>query len=61
MEKKVNAKMAEIEAKLKEKANAATDNTIKQATDQLPDEIKNNEAVNDAINNTLDKFKKKLF
>ena len=61
MEKKVNAKMAEIEAKLKEKANAATDNTIKQATDQLPDELKNNEAVNDAINNTLDKFKKKLF
>lgn len=61
MEKKVNAKMAEIEAKLKEKANAATDNAVKQATDQLPDEIKNNEAVNDAINNTLDKFKKKLF
>jgi len=61
MEKKVNAKMAEIENKLKEKANAATDNAVKQATDQLPDEIKNNEAVNDAINNTLDKFKKKIF
>lgn len=58
MEKKVNAKMAEVENKLKEKANAATDNAVKQATDQLPDELKNNEAVNDTINNTLDKFKK---
>ncbi|MBO4439396.1 MAG: TIGR03545 family protein [Spirochaetaceae bacterium] len=58
MEKKVNAKMAEVENKLKEKANAATDNAVKQATDQLPDELKNNDAVNDTINNTLDKFKK---
>ena len=62
MEQKVNAKIEEIKAKLSEKATAAVNDAIKQATDQLPDEVKESGLLDEEkVNNALDKLKKKLF
>ncbi len=57
IEKKVNAKIEEVQKKLTEKAEAATNEAVKQVTDQLPDELKQSEVVDE----TLKKLKKKLF
>lgn len=58
MEQKVNAKIAEVEKKLTDKATSATNDALKQAKDQMPDELKENEILDDTINNAIDKFKK---